>query len=110
MFDKYFSPPPSVAFPVPTVITLVHADSTGSPSSTPDDQDAPSPNNVSFFGVLILEQNSEESSSRDVIPTNVYLVKLDEMGDVLKNKAQLVARGYHQEEGIRFEESFAPVA
>nr|GEV88516.1 hypothetical protein [Tanacetum cinerariifolium] len=35
---------------------------------------------------------------------------LDELGGILKNKAQLVARGYHQEEGIDFEESFAPVA
>ncbi|GJV07200.1 retrovirus-related pol polyprotein from transposon TNT 1-94 [Tanacetum coccineum] len=37
------------------------------------------------------------------------LVKLDEYGDVLKNKARLVAKGYRQEEGIDFEESFAPV-
>ncbi|GJW02823.1 retrovirus-related pol polyprotein from transposon TNT 1-94, partial [Tanacetum coccineum] len=37
-------------------------------------------------------------------------VKLDELGGILKNKASLVARGYHQEEGIDFEESFALVS
>ncbi|GKE51502.1 retrovirus-related pol polyprotein from transposon TNT 1-94, partial [Tanacetum coccineum] len=40
----------------------------------------------------------------------IYKVKLDEYGDVLKNKAWLVAKGYRQEEGINFKESFAPVA
>nr|GEZ64094.1 hypothetical protein [Tanacetum cinerariifolium] len=40
----------------------------------------------------------------------IYKVKLDELGRILKNKARLVARGYGQEEGINFEESFAPVA
>nr|GEU55076.1 retrovirus-related Pol polyprotein from transposon TNT 1-94 [Tanacetum cinerariifolium] len=40
----------------------------------------------------------------------IYKVKLDEYGDVLKNKARLVAKGYRQEEGIDFEESFAPVS
>nr|GFA66588.1 retrovirus-related Pol polyprotein from transposon TNT 1-94 [Tanacetum cinerariifolium] len=40
----------------------------------------------------------------------IYKVKLDELGGILKNKACLVARGYHQEEGIDFEESFASVA
>ncbi|GJV52701.1 retrovirus-related pol polyprotein from transposon TNT 1-94 [Tanacetum coccineum] len=40
----------------------------------------------------------------------IYKVKLDEMGGILKNKARLVARGYRQDEGIDFEESFAPVA
>ncbi|GJX95628.1 retrovirus-related pol polyprotein from transposon TNT 1-94 [Tanacetum coccineum] len=40
----------------------------------------------------------------------IYKVKLDELGGVLKNKARLVARVYHQEEGIDFEESFALVA
>ncbi|GKF06327.1 retrovirus-related pol polyprotein from transposon TNT 1-94, partial [Tanacetum coccineum] len=36
----------------------------------------------------------------------IYKVKLD----VLKNKARLMAKGYHQEEGLDFEESFSPVA
>ncbi|GJZ33930.1 retrovirus-related pol polyprotein from transposon TNT 1-94, partial [Tanacetum coccineum] len=40
----------------------------------------------------------------------IYKVKLNEYGDVLKNKAQLVAKGYRQEEGIDVDESFAPVA
>ncbi|GKD10460.1 retrovirus-related pol polyprotein from transposon TNT 1-94 [Tanacetum coccineum] len=40
----------------------------------------------------------------------ILKVKLDELGGVLKNKARLVARGYRQEEGIDFKESFAPVA
>ncbi|GJV43079.1 copia protein [Tanacetum coccineum] len=40
----------------------------------------------------------------------IFKVKLDELGGVLKNKARLVARGYRQEEGIDFEESFALIA
>ncbi|GJS86994.1 retrovirus-related pol polyprotein from transposon TNT 1-94 [Tanacetum coccineum] len=170
------------------------AASTGSTSSTNVDQDAPSPsnsqtipetqslvipndveednhnldvahmNNDPFFGIPILENDSEASSSSDVIPNIVhtavpysehnykdaltqacwieaiqeelnefkhlevwelvphpdkvtvitlkwiYKVKLDELRGILKNKARLVARGYHQEEGIYFEESFAHVA
>ncbi|GKD00994.1 retrovirus-related pol polyprotein from transposon TNT 1-94 [Tanacetum coccineum] len=40
----------------------------------------------------------------------IYKVKIDESGGVLKNKAQLVAQGFRQEEGIDFEESFTPIA
>nr|GEV42675.1 hypothetical protein [Tanacetum cinerariifolium] len=51
-------------------------------------------------------------------PNNVFLIKLkwiynikkDESGGVLKNKARLVAQGFRQEEGIDFEELFAPIA
>ncbi|GJV04141.1 retrovirus-related pol polyprotein from transposon TNT 1-94 [Tanacetum coccineum] len=40
----------------------------------------------------------------------IYKVKKDKLRGVLKNKARLVAKGYRQEEGIDFEESFAPAA
>ncbi|GJY78859.1 retrovirus-related pol polyprotein from transposon TNT 1-94 [Tanacetum coccineum] len=40
----------------------------------------------------------------------IYKVKLDEYGDVLKNKERLVSKGYRQEEGLDFEESFTLVA
>ncbi|GJS85164.1 retrovirus-related pol polyprotein from transposon TNT 1-94 [Tanacetum coccineum] len=105
--------------------------STGIPSSTTVDQDAPSTStsqtnqetptpviplgveeadhdievanmdNNPYIDFQILEPSSEESSSQ---------VKLDELGGVLKTKDRLVAKGYRQEEGIDFEESFALVA
>ena len=40
----------------------------------------------------------------------VYKNKTDECGTVIKNKARLVAKGYNQQEGIDYEETFAPVA
>ncbi|GJT91797.1 retrovirus-related pol polyprotein from transposon TNT 1-94 [Tanacetum coccineum] len=84
-----------------------------------------------FVNVFAPEPSSEESSSGDVSSAESHqviqphdhlkkwtkdhqldnvIVNLDEYGDVLENKARLVAKGYHQDEGINFEESFAPVA
>ncbi|CAH9071025.1 unnamed protein product [Cuscuta europaea] len=40
----------------------------------------------------------------------VFRNKMDEEGTIFKNKARLVAKGYCQEEGIDFDETFAPVA
>ncbi|GJV73571.1 retrovirus-related pol polyprotein from transposon TNT 1-94 [Tanacetum coccineum] len=247
MFDESLNPPPyvdlqapEVIAPIPEAVAPEHVVSTGSPSSTIVDQDAPSPSNSHttqetqtpitshdveednhdievahmgndpYFGIPIPEVTSDQSSSSDVIHTIVppdhqvsehnskwtkdhpleniigaldrpvstrlqlheqalfcyydafltsvepknykdaltqacwieamqeelheferlevwelvpppdkafvislkwiYKVKLDELGGILKNKARLVARGYRQEEGIDFEESFAPVA
>nr|GEY65323.1 retrovirus-related Pol polyprotein from transposon TNT 1-94 [Tanacetum cinerariifolium] len=197
MFDELLNPPPSVVnqapeviVPIAEVIPQVHADLTGSPSSTTVNQDAPSPSkfhttteiqslvipqdvgddnldievahmgNDLLFGVPIPEVTSTQSSStvspQSIVPVSTQLqlyeqalfcyydafltsmepktykealiqscwmeamqeelneferleVKLDELEGILKNKALLVARGYRQEEGIDFEESFAPV-
>ncbi|KAI3791236.1 hypothetical protein L2E82_04934 [Cichorium intybus] len=40
----------------------------------------------------------------------VFRNKLDKEGNVIRNKARLVVKGYCQEEGIDYEETFAPVA
>ncbi|GJS77797.1 retrovirus-related pol polyprotein from transposon TNT 1-94 [Tanacetum coccineum] len=40
----------------------------------------------------------------------IWKNKMDEEGVVTKNKVRLVAHGYNQQEGIDYEETFAPVA
>nr|GEW55546.1 retrovirus-related Pol polyprotein from transposon TNT 1-94 [Tanacetum cinerariifolium] len=117
----------------------VPVNTAGTPSYTTIDQDAPSPShspsssalqspslqqsitaestimednllapvdNDPFVNMFASDPSSKASSSGDWI----YKVKLDEYGDVMKNKARLVANGYRQEERSDFEESFAPVA
>ncbi|GJU06341.1 retrovirus-related pol polyprotein from transposon TNT 1-94 [Tanacetum coccineum] len=92
--------PTPVASPVPVVVAPGPVDSTGTPSSTSIDQDAQS---------LIWELVPRPDHVMIITLKWIFKVKLDELGGVLKNKARLVARGYRQEEGIDFEESFAPV-
>ncbi|GJX46502.1 retrovirus-related pol polyprotein from transposon TNT 1-94, partial [Tanacetum coccineum] len=49
--------------------------------------------------------------SQSVIGTKwVFRNKLDENGFVSRNKARLVAQGYNQQEGIDYDETYAPVA
>ena len=50
-------------------------------------------------------------SNRTIIGTKwVFRNKLDEHGTIIRNKARLVVQGYNQEEGIDYDENFAPVA
>nr|GEX74484.1 putative ribonuclease H-like domain-containing protein [Tanacetum cinerariifolium] len=94
MFDEYFNPLLSAISPVPVAATPRAVDIADSPVSTSIDQDAPSKTNV----------------IKDPSRSWIFNVKKDECSGVLKNKARLVAKGYRQDEGIDFEESFAPVA
>eukprot|EP00253_Pinus_taeda_P008290 PITA_08290 len=48
---------------------------------------------------------------KNVIGTKwIFKNKLNENGEVIRDKARLVCKGYAQQEGIDFEETFAPVA
>nr|GEZ02750.1 retrovirus-related Pol polyprotein from transposon TNT 1-94 [Tanacetum cinerariifolium] len=91
----------------------LHQGVAAEPNYMEDHNIAPVDNNP-FLNVFAPEPHSESSSSGDISsiesPYWIYKVKLYEYGDVLKNKARLVVKGYQQEEGINFEESFAQVA
>nr|GEU70119.1 hypothetical protein [Tanacetum cinerariifolium] len=138
LFDELLNPPPGVNEPVPKFIAPIAeviapepTESTSSPSSTTVDQDAPSAIEPKTYKdaltqaccIQVMQEELNEFERLEVWelvlhPDKVmvitlkwiYKVKLDELGAILKNKARLVARGYRQEEGIDFEESFAPVA
>ncbi|GJS17319.1 retrovirus-related pol polyprotein from transposon TNT 1-94 [Tanacetum coccineum] len=115
---------PQQPFPVAAAPRAV--DIADSPVSTSIDQDAPSSSIPSTQEHSpIISQGVEESPKTPLFhddPLHEFLhkdstsqgsssnVKTDEFGRVLKNKARLVAQGFRQEEGIDFEESFAPVA
>ncbi|GJQ97381.1 retrovirus-related pol polyprotein from transposon TNT 1-94 [Tanacetum coccineum] len=136
LFDELLNPSSSVDRPAPEVIAPIAEVVAPEPAALIEDNhdlDVAHMNNDSFFGIPIPENDYEASFSSDVIPTIVhtaapnseYVTKwtkdhpLDNIiGELerpqckrsLMNKARLVARGYHKEKGIDFEESFALVA
>nr|GEY49915.1 Gag-Pol polyprotein [Tanacetum cinerariifolium] len=103
------APSPSIS---PSSLVLqshnIHQGIAAKPTYMEDHHVVPVDNNP-FENVFASKPHSEASSSVDISSTKLTYVKLDEYGDVLKNKAQLVAKGYRQKEGIDFEESFTPM-
>ncbi|GKB82323.1 retrovirus-related pol polyprotein from transposon TNT 1-94 [Tanacetum coccineum] len=93
IFDEYFEPP-----------SVERQVSCSCSSNGPTFEDNPfsQADNDPFVNPFAPESSSEESTSGGS--------KLDEYGHGLKNMVRLVAKGYHQEEGINFEESFSPVS
>nr|GEU47216.1 retrovirus-related Pol polyprotein from transposon TNT 1-94 [Tanacetum cinerariifolium] len=122
LFDELLTLPPSVDHPAPEVISLIAkvvapklAASTGSPFSTTVDQDAPSASNSQSTPKTQhpIIPNDVVEDSHDIEVAGSKQCKKNSMSlnalSILKNKARLVARGYRQEDGIAFEESFASV-
>ena len=50
------------------------------------------------------------TSHKPIRIKSVFQNKLDELGIIVRNKVRLVAKGYNQEEGIDYDETYAPVA
>nr|GEZ90779.1 copia protein [Tanacetum cinerariifolium] len=72
--------------------------------------------NVSFDELSVMafkQRNSKLGLQNNISPLTLkwlFKNKHDEEQTVIRNKSRLVVRGYRQEEGIDFEESFTPIA
>ncbi|GJY63076.1 retrovirus-related pol polyprotein from transposon TNT 1-94 [Tanacetum coccineum] len=121
MYDDYIGGQPSATPRTTLVAPTPQVIQTPTTSTTIADT-APKPTNSSSQAADI-PNTSQDFKRLDVrvlvpAPDNIkpltlkwlFKNKLDEENMVIRNKTHLVVRGYRQEEGIDFEESFTPVA
>nr|GFB22872.1 retrovirus-related Pol polyprotein from transposon TNT 1-94 [Tanacetum cinerariifolium] len=106
---------PTVSSPVPTTCL----NDSPEPSSearlilkrVSNQEETPSLDNIlsltnRFEDILVVSTSSDETIG---VEADVLKNKKDERGIVIRNKARLVAQGHTHEEGIDYEEVFAPV-
>ncbi|GJZ82661.1 retrovirus-related pol polyprotein from transposon TNT 1-94, partial [Tanacetum coccineum] len=123
MYDDHIAGQPSAA--TRTILAAQAPQVVQTPTTTTTTTDtASTPTNSSFqarnFPITSQEVDKLKTQQHVLVPPSdnirsltlkwLYKNKHDEENTFIQNKTRLVMSGYHQEEGIDFEESFTPVA
>ncbi|GJS51216.1 retrovirus-related pol polyprotein from transposon TNT 1-94 [Tanacetum coccineum] len=111
--------------PPPTKLSLLVDDDVGEEEAIKNNTKVVNNNNeedesIEVDEVINIKESKNHPLEQNLVPLPlsqfiigtkwVFRNKLDENGIVSRNKARLVAQGYNQQEGIDYDETYAPVA
>jgi len=102
--------------PPPRLFVKLHLTHTGEPASYAEAKEYPAWRAVMEQELASVEQNSTwelvnlPAGHRPISLKWVFKLKKNKLGAVIKHKARLVAGGFVQQEGIDYDDAFAPVA